>query len=300
MKHILKTMFLQDVINNIDEKYKTIVESNLERYFTYANIFEMTLYYNLFTYKKNPEYGLYNKINTTKHAETILFLIQLIRENNYNTNQLLTLYSYICHISLNYYIEGYQISKIKNKKIFSQKKRMINYSRIGKYIEAQFYQDRYYTNIRDFKLDVSKLKLTDDTFEAIDELCKNIYYNSFGVKIYKKSYHKFIKYQSKNYKGLRFLHRFTAYILDLLTRSKKESAASIYNISKTPKRDYLNKDNILWLDGDCEMYKSFNQLYQEALTIAINLINIISSDIFYNTKSDAMIIKQINKIKSRQ
>lgn len=299
MKHILNSMFLQETINSIDEKYKNIVDFEFEKYFTYSNLFQMPLYYNLFTYKKDPDYGLVNKIQTKKHFETIIFLIKEIRENNYNSNYLLFLYSYICNMCLNCYIKGYQNAKVKANRFTSKKNKMFRYSKIGKYIEAQFYEEQTLNKIKYFKIDVNKLHLEDECFVLIDELCKNIYYNSFAVDVYKISYKKFINYQHKNYSSFRFVHKLYTYILDLITYSKKESATSIYNISSSSKKDYLNKENKLWLDGESESYKSFNQLYQEALSMAVNLINLVSSDIFYNSKNEVLIKKLTNEIKSR-
>ena len=78
MKHILNSMFLQDVITNIEDKYKDIINIDSERYFMYSNVFDLPLYYNLFSYKNKPDYGLFNKIHEAKHYEIIMFLIKEI------------------------------------------------------------------------------------------------------------------------------------------------------------------------------------------------------------------------------
>ena len=119
MKHILNSMFLQETINSIDKKYKNIVTFDEEKYFMYSNLLLVPACYNLFTYKKDHDYGLVEKILYKKHYEVIDFFIKEIRENNYNSNYLLLLYSYICNICLNYQIEGYQKSKIRIKKFYN-------------------------------------------------------------------------------------------------------------------------------------------------------------------------------------
>ena len=71
MKQILNTIFLKDCIDSLDERYKSSINKDLTKYFSYANIFDLPLYYNLFTLKKNPDYNLYNKLHENKIIETI-------------------------------------------------------------------------------------------------------------------------------------------------------------------------------------------------------------------------------------
>ena len=296
MKHILNEIFLNDSINLIEKKYIEIIDQYKEHYFLYSNIFQMPLYYKLFTYKKNPDYNLYNKISNKKHLEVIQCLIQKTQEENYNPYLLLLLYSYICNTVLNYYIDEYIEHQAKYKRINSKKIKMNKYSKTIKYIEAQYYKERFYQPIKKHKINFKYLEVDEVCFSALDEICSKLYYFSYGVKIFKIGHKNFIKYQAEKYKGFKLLNMISAKLLDSLTRSKKYSATSIF-ITYTPtKKDYLNKENKLWIYKNNECYKSFTDIYNDALNVSSKLITLVSEEIFYKTQKTIEIKNLLDQI----
>ena len=300
MKHILHTLFLKDAIDRIATKYKKNMEFSFDKYFIYANIFQMPLYYKLFSLKKDADYGLYSKIENQKHFEVIEFLIKRVCEEKYQPNQLLLLYSYICDIILNKYVDEYVMDNTKFKRFSTKKMKMNKYSKTVKYIEAQYYKERFYKPIKKHNINPKEIIIDEECFDIIEKLSAEVYYFSYGIDIFKIGYKNFIKYQTKNYKGFRLLHKFFARILDNLTRSKKYSAASIYNVSTPMKKDYLNKENKLWINTKKDCYKSFFEVYEDALEMATKLITFVSEEIFYKIKKTNEINHILSIIKNKE
>lgn len=296
MNHILQTIFLEDVFNSLDIKYKNLIPYSKEKFFTYANIYKIPLYYKLFTYKKHPDYNLYNKLTNYKQYEVIELCVKKIHENNYDNNLILLLYSYICNIVFNNYFDEYITYKAKYKRFSTKKTKMNKFSKASKCIEAQFYEERYYKNIKKYKLNTKKLLIDDISFETLDDIFSKLFLNSYGIDVFKKSYDNFIKYQKQNYKGIRFVNRFIAKILDLFTRTKKYSASSIYHLNYISNKDYLNKENDIWKFNNSETNKSFYELYEEAISVAKKFTTIISERIYYKIKNDEQIKKLLDEI----
>ena len=118
----------------------------------------------------------------------------------------------------------------------------------------------------------------------------------FFVPIFKIGHKNFIKYQTEKYKGFRLLNMILAKLLDSLTRSKKYSATSIF-INYTPtKKYYLNKENKLWINKKGECYKSFTDIYNDALNVSSKLITLVSEEIFYKTPKTIEIKNLLDKI----
>ncbi len=295
MKHILQTLFLTDVVNNIDKKYKDIVNVK-DNFFSYANIYDAPLYYKLFTYKKDADYKLYDKLLNSKHYEVIECLIKIICEENYQANHLLLLYSYISNIILNTYLDDYVNNNTKNIPLASKKMKMRKYSKTIKYIEAQYYKELYYKPIKTYKINYKKIEITDDCFDIINKICSKIYYFSYGIDIFKIGHKKFIKHQKNKHSIFRPIYKAISNFLDTFTRSKKYSAASIYNTYTPLKKDYLNKQNKLWISNKTDCYKSFFDVYSDALKEACKLITLVSEEIFYKVKKTAEIKAFLNKL----
>ena len=80
MISVLHKMFLDDTLNNINSKYKEQLQLTEEKSYTYSNIYNIPLYYNLSSTKKNPDYSLYNKLQEKNKLETINLMIEKIIE----------------------------------------------------------------------------------------------------------------------------------------------------------------------------------------------------------------------------
>ena len=66
MQQVLNQIFLEDIIFTLDEKYQNLLTEEKNKLFLYANIFEYPLYFKQFSFKKDPDYGLYEKFHNTK------------------------------------------------------------------------------------------------------------------------------------------------------------------------------------------------------------------------------------------
>lgn len=287
MKQILNTIFLKDCIENIDIRYKELVKEDLETYFLYANILELPLYYNLFTFRKNPDYNLYNKLHNNKIKETVFFIIEKIKEENYDNKLVFFLYSYICNIYLKRNIETYINHKSKTFKFTSKKRKMNKYSKVSKYIEAQFYEDRFGHKIKKFKINYKALSIDEKSLKLIENITKEIYLFSFGIDLINIGYKNFKKFHKKH----NLINKVKFKLLDIFTKSKLYSASSIY-IKKTPKKDYLNKENNVWINNGKESIDSFSDIYQKSIKEVVTLLNLLSDKIYYNSKCD----KEIEKL----
>jgi hypothetical protein len=194
-------------------------------------------------------------------------------------------------------IDEYIIYQSKYKRIITKKNKMNKYSKTTKYIEAQYYKDRFYQPIKKHKINFKYLEIDELCFSALDEICSKLYYFSYGVNIFKIGHKNFIKYQAEKYKGFKLLNMISAKLLDSLTRSKKYSATSIF-ITYTPtKKDYLNKENKLWIYKNSECYKSFTDIYNDALNVSSKLITLVSEEIFYKTPKTIEIKNLLDQIR---
>jgi hypothetical protein len=177
---------------------------------------------------------------------------------------------------------------------------MNKFSKTAKIIEAQFYEERFYTNINKYSIDIEKLVIDDESLQLLDEIFSVKYLMSYGINVLEKGLENFKLYQRKNYNGLRFVNKLIAKTLDMFTRSKKYSASSIFNLSFQINKDYLNKENNIWHKQRNETTQSFYELYDEALIFAANFLTLISEKIYYQVKNDGLIFQQISLIKTNK
>lgn len=293
MQHILRTYFLIDTLNMIEEKYRDIVFSDFEKHFIYANVFETMNYYKPYSFKKYPDYKLYEKINNYKRIDVVKFLINEIYEDNYNPDLVLLVYSYITSYIYNEMIDEY----IKNHyfpKIFSTKKRQMKvFSKYAKLMEAQFYYERTNQKISKHKLDINQITLKEKSSETIKKMIQNLFLFTLGSEVFEHGLNNFYKYQKQNYKGSRTFGLLTARICESFTRSKKYSMTTVYNTNKTIKKDYLNKEKLPW--DNKEENLSFYELYDAKLKEAAKILNLLSEKIYYKKKNGKEIEKLMNK-----
>ena len=283
MISILHSIFLKDVVNTIEEKYKNQLKLTNEDIFTYSNIFNMPLYYKLATFKKNPDYNLYNKLQKNKQFETTYYCIEKILENNYDPNLVLFLYSYISNIALNNMIDSY-IDNFLNQKKLTKKRKMNLRSKIANILESDIYFSHYNEKIKNHKINHKEIKIDDLSIKLIDEIFIKFHYFSFGKDVFNISFNNFKKYQAKKNSWLKGIYKLSAKMKDIFTRSKKYSMYSIYHIYKKDKTDYLNINN-----------QSFANIYQETVKNTSYLINLISEEIYYKKKNEKIIKNILNK-----
>ena len=172
MQHILYTMFLDDCISQLDDKYKELIKDELDKIYLYANILEIPSYYKLFVSKENKDYGLYKKLNSKKQIETIDLLKKEIIENNYCVEILLILYGYIAHIFFNYYLKDYVKGLIVCHHIKYNRKNII---KVTNNIAVKFYEEKF-----NKKID-RKIKMYEDCPIKIDKANNLIEYIKSNV-----------------------------------------------------------------------------------------------------------------------
>ena len=304
MRHILYYDFLNDVVEKLEYKYKNILKSEENRFFLYANIIEFPYYYSLYSSKKNQDYNLVNKLHKVRVKETIELIVNEVLENNYSTKYLSILYGYISNIILDSYLDEY--IKGMNKRNFNfsltKKNYMFKYSKYLNGIARNFFNEKHQTKIK--KKEIFKNLITTlDSEELIlmDMVFSKIYYFSYGKIVLEKSYKNFIKYEKRNFKDIFGIKKFSCYLKDKFSRTKKFSTTilSTFRINKF-NHDYLNYNKKYWEYGFLVTNKTFFDLYQEALTKASNILNELSYEIFYKKNiKDTFIDKISNLINSK-
>ena len=280
MISVLHKIFLENVLDNISTKYKEqlkLIDGNL---YTYSNIYNIPLYYNLSPFKKNPDYGLYKKLQENNKLETINFLVEKIIENNYNSNLILLLYSYITNITLNKALDTYTNEFIYSKKKLSEKGKMKIRSKIASSLQAHIYSIKYENNIKKFK--IKNVSLEDETKEILNLIFARLHYFTFGKEVFEIGFKNFSKINKNKNSLLKGIHKFMAKITDTFTLSKKYSLYSAYH-------NYKVIDKYL-----CYSIP-FTTVFDEAIQKAANIIELVSEEIYYKKKNEKPIEELLKK-----
>lgn len=283
MQHILYNLFLDDCIQNLEEKYKEIIINDLDKTFLYSNIIELSTYYKLFSSKENNDYKIHQKLHNNKQIETINLLKKEIIENNYNSETILFLYGYISHLIFDYYLNSYIKNIMIKNKIKDTNK---NFKKIKQKISSAYYEDKFNVKINKHKIKTSSYDMTLKARELTNKILKEIYLSSLGIKVYEISV--------SNYKKIK-TNLFYKIIFKLL-KNKKYSPSLAYRIKKVNKKiDYLNKEKNVWyLNGVLQVTDSFIELYNKAMYDSLDIITAINEEIFYKKKTKNSLTMQLN------
>ena len=283
MISILHKMFLESSIKQIDNKYQEQLHLDEEKLLTYSNIFNLPLYYKIAPFKKLPDYNFYNKLQQNKVLETIYFMIDKILESNYNSDLILLLYSYISNIYLNKMMDNYIEPFLKEKILLSKKKAMKLRSKIASSIESYIYFTNENKHINKYKITTKKLEICEEANNVLNQISVKFHYFSFGKDVFEISFNNFKKYQKRKQSFFKGIHKLTAKLLDVFSRSKKYSAYSIYHNYK------INNKYLLINDLD------FTILYNKTLNEVSTLLTLVSEEIFYKKKNSKIIEKILKK-----
>lgn len=285
MQHILYEMFLNDCIEKLDEKYKSIIKPQLDKTFLYANIIEFTFYYKPFSKDEKKDYGLYKKLHNNKQIETIELLKKEILENNYDIEALLFLYGYISHLIFDYYFNSY-IKNFLNKNKISDIKN--NYLRFAYNIESLYYKERTSKKLKKIKVNPKSYELTTKTQELINKILKEIHLSSMGINIYLIGMKNFKKSNSNIFYRLKY-NRY---------KKNKYSPSLIYRVKRINKKiDYLNKEKEAWYLYDLTQTKdSFIELYDKAVSKSIEIIDTLNNEIFYRKNPKKSSAEQLKNL----
>ena len=295
MQHILYTMFLDDCISQLDDKYKELIKDELDKIYLYANILEIPSYYKLFVSKENKDYGLYKKLNSKKQIETIDLLKKEIIENNYCVEILLILYGYIAHIFFNYYLKDYVKGLIVCHHIKYNRKNII---KVTNNIAVKFYEEKFNKKINKYVVNKECLKLNDNITRIIKKILQELHLSSIGIKIYEISFENFILATTKTtIKNFSFRKLYYRIINKKFTKRKYSLSKKFKPRKKVSKVDYLNKNKDAWyLDDLVKVTSSFNELYERIMKEVLQTISLLNDEIFYKKKTKNSVIKQLNNI----
>lgn len=281
MISILHKTFLENVLNNINTKYKDQLILSEDKIFTYSNIFNMPLYYDLQTFRKNADYGLYLKLQRNNTLETIHLMMEQILENNYNPNLTLLLYSYISNIFLNEALDEYIDNILSNKKRVSKKREMYLRSKIASSLQTHLYFKKHNASIS--KYEIKNTPIEDEIITLLNTTFTKIHYFSFGKNVFEisyKNFQKIIKQKNSLFNGL---FKITAKIKDAFSFSKKYSLYSaLHNYKVNEKYNTFNDI-------------SFEVIFDETIKKATTLIELISEEIYYKKKNEKLIENLLKK-----
>ena len=281
MISILHKTFLENVLNNINTKYKDQLILSEDKIFTYSNIFNMPLYYDLQTFRKNADYALYLKLQRNNTLETIHLMMEQILENNYNPNLTLLLYSYISNIFLNEALDEYIDNILSNKKRVSKKREMYLRSKIASSLQTHLYFKKHNASIS--KYEIKNTPIEDEIITLLNTTFTKIHYFSFGKNVFEisyKNFQKIIKQKNSLFNGL---FKITAKIKDAFSFSKKYSLYSaLHNYKVNEKYNTFNDI-------------SFEVIFDETIKKATTLIELISEEIYYKKKNEKLIENLLKK-----
>lgn len=288
-------------MERIEPKYQNLINPFMDEAFLFANFCEIPLYYNLFSLKKKQDYQLYQRLHQEKIHETIKYIENYIINDNYNSEYLLFLYAYICHLLFENYLYSYTNSLVKPLLPIKLTEKQ-NRKKHGKFlnsIEALIYSERTDQSINRFKITKSfNLNLTEGIEKLISNIFSNVYFFSLGKSVYEISLKRFKKDQRIFANDSLGIKKLFLKACDLLVPLKEYPVSSLSHFKISYKAfDYLNEKKQKWyLYGVIEKDSTYHEMYEEILNKTVQVLNAISDEIYYN-KNAKSIIKKILNIK---
>ena len=289
---ITHAYFANDLYERLDNKTKKNLFKYKENLKTYAqghDIFFFTL--NIINHKTKKIGNYMHKHNTRDFFKNIItYIIDNNLQNNYEIISFL--YGYICHYCLDLTVHPYVTYKcgIFNKK----KKDTFKYN--GKHSDLESYIDAYYIN-KNEKIIPNKFKIHNFCFNTkvskeLSNLIDDVYYKTYGFKhmsIYIKQGIFNMKY---SYRLLRYdpfkIKKKTYIFVDKITpKSFMKFSPISYAYDLNNNDNNLNLKHKKWNHPRVkdEIYNySFLDLYDNALNMALDIINKVNG-ILYNNKS---------------
>lgn len=271
MSHLLYYYFFNDVIKSIEPKYYNIIEPALDKSFLYANFIEITAYYNLLSLNKKKNYHIYERLHNEKAHEALDYLKKSTIQHHYDEYHLLFLMAFITSKILSNYLDGFL-------SLTNQKAKQLKFLEVHQYLHKT--NGKTYHKFNMVKFFEKSLTLTDKDQEIIEKLLSDVFYFSYGYQHFQISLKKFKiikqKYQ-KDFLGLKRLYLLT------ISKLKKDKRIKFLLINPKNKGDFLNENKNHWqYHNAIDKNLTFAEMYQEALTEASRLINLICDEIFYN------------------
>lgn len=277
--------FCDDVYNKLNKNIKNKLKDNINYLKVFGQGPDPYFFYDFHLTKRSKKVHEINKaMQHTKINKHFIKLINYINENNFydNGEVLAYLYGQICHYTLDTTAHPYIIYCVGNYNERDPK----TYKYNGLHAEMEYYIDSYMIyqrenilpkNYKVYKKLFNIGKFNKELKTTIDEVIKEVYGFDNASDIYYKSiidmkrfYHVF------NYDKYGIKKQIYS-IMDFVCRNKcvKKKELS-FHIDLNKKQHYLNNDKRTWnhpCDKNEKYNLSFNELYNNALNKAVNIIN---------------------------
>lgn len=282
--------FALDVYDKLDNKIKINLSKYKENLKTYGQGHDIFFFCTNFS-KQRKIGNYFHKHNT---RDFFINIIKYIRDNKLQNNYEIIsyLYGYICHYCLDLTIHPYITYKcgIFNKRKKETYKYNSKHSDMESYIDAYMIKEK--ENIEPNKFKLHKFCFNTKISKELSKLIDYVYEETYNLKHISFYYKQGIFNIKKLYCFLRYdPHKIKKYFyktFDKITtkRSKKIAPISLaYNLNNN--NYYLNLNHDKWNHARYkeEVYTySIIDLYNNALTLAINIINKVN-DVLYNNKN---------------
>lgn len=298
------TYFGLDVYQKLNKNCQNKIESKLEYFKLFCQGPDPFMFYHFLIGKKAENY---KKIQQQMHTQkTQLFFLTLINEikkqNLQNDQEVMSfLYGYICH----YYLDKETHPYIYYKSGVFQKENKETYKYNGLHQELEYKIDCYFIQTKE-KIPYYRFKIYKEIFnvKAFSKNLKTTIQTSME-KTY--NYQNIIKKYQKSIWYMKTFYRYANYdpygwklklytLIDKITSPTTTKIKELsYHNSYNDKIEFLNLEHKKWnnpWDYNDQFQTSFLDLYQTALTKALQTIEIITKMLETNT-IDQTKIKEI-------
>ncbi len=282
--------FANDVIRSLDDKYKNLINIDESRIFLYSNLHDLPYYFNLYKMNKKDNLKLGYKLHNVKTSDVIETIINYIRNNGFDRDNILLLYSLVSHYVLDKIMHPYinSLSGIYRKDNRLTKKYRGTHGLIERAIDSTLVKENEYLDLAKINL-VKKFKgafiFTFNDLEILDHTIKNNYYFSKTSELYKislKKFKKFMNYTSHDFIKIKSI----LYKINDLTFNRKSNHLT-YNFlyqSKYNIGDFMNESHQIWLNPVSGLASnlSFKELYNIAKNTCMDYLSAVNSYLYLN------------------
>ena len=289
--------FMKDVYDKLPLDKKVFLQTEEKKINFFSQGIDLLQYYHCYNKQKQKKIkNFYNYFHKNKTSEFLITMVNYIKYNYYKDNPeiMIMLYSLISHYVLDYKLNPFIYYKsgiyIKNNKT--------THKYNSKLLETNSFVDSYLIKLKEkiipykykhYKEIFSTPTLSKETTEVIDFCFKETYnINNFSItwlnSIKKtKTFYKLLRYDPKGIKKNIYT------ILDKISikKDKKRIFLSYKNLNN--QNDYLNLSKKTWCyptNKRKKSNKSFIELYIEAISDTINIIENVNQYIYENKKTN--------------
>lgn len=285
---ITHAYFAEDLFNILDKNTKRLISNKKKELMMFSQNTDPLMFY-ILTLKNGTKI---RKLQFVAHTEkTNLFFentIKYIKKNKYynNSDVLAFLYGFICHFALDSRTHPFIVYKTG----FFIKEDAKTYKYNGLHHNMESYLDNYMLK----KHHVTKINFKKFCFslkpftKELDEVISYAFKKTYNVDNMDKIYHSSLKQMNFFLTAFRLdPHKYKSYIYRFIDKFTPEKAFKLESISyniRNKNIDYLNNKHKEWnypVDKTIKSHKSFDELYQDSLMEAKELIEAVN-DYFFN------------------